>query len=51
MGSWFSGMCRAEIDQYHHLANRYFNAYAKEISYREDNRRVNNETVMRDVLK
>ena len=48
---WFSRMRRAEIGQHHHLASKYLHSYAKEMSYREDNRRVDNGSLMKDILK
>lgn len=40
--SFFSRMRRAEIGSHHHIAGRYLNAYAKEMSWREDHRSVSN---------
>jgi hypothetical protein len=36
--SFFSRLRRAEIGTHHHIAGRYFSAYAGEASWREDNR-------------
>ncbi len=40
--SFFSRIRRAEIGIHHHIAGRYLNAYANEMAWREDNRRVSN---------
>jgi transposase-like protein len=40
--SFFSRLCRAEIGIHHHIAGPYLNAYADEMSWREDNRRASN---------
>jgi hypothetical protein len=40
--SFFSRMRRAEIGQHHHIAGPYLRAYAAELAWREDNRRVSN---------
>jgi transposase-like protein len=40
--SFFSRIRRAEIGIHHHIAGPYLNAYAAEMSWREDNRRVSN---------
>jgi transposase-like protein len=37
--SFFSRLRRAEIGTHHHIAGPYLNAYADEMSWREDNRR------------
>lgn len=42
--SYFSRLRRAEIGTHHHIAGPYLNAYAGEMSWREDNRRVPNGT-------
>jgi transposase-like protein len=42
--SYFSRLRRAEIGTHHHIAGPYLNAYATEMSWREDNRRVANGT-------
>jgi transposase-like protein len=42
--SYFSRLRRAEIGMHHHIAGPYLNAYAGEMSWREDNRRVPNGT-------
>jgi transposase-like protein len=40
--SFFSRLRRAEIGMHHHIAGPYLNAYADEMSWREDNRRASN---------
>jgi len=40
--SYFSRLRRAEIGTHHHIAGPYLNAYASEMSWREDNRRQSN---------
>jgi transposase-like protein len=40
--SFFSRVRRAEIGIHHHIAGPYLNAYANEMAWREDNRRVSN---------
>lgn len=40
--SFFSRLRRAEIGMHHHIAGSYLNAYASEMAWREDNRRVSN---------
>jgi transposase-like protein len=40
--SYFSRVRRAEMGIHHHIAGPYLAAYATEMSWREDNRRVNN---------
>jgi len=40
--SFFSRLRRAEIGTHHHFAGRYLSAYANEMAWREDNRRVSN---------
>lgn len=40
--SYFSRLRRAEIGTHHQIAGRYLVAYAKEMAWREDNRRVSN---------
>lgn len=47
---WFSRMRRAEIGQHHHLAGKYLHSYANEMSYREDNRRIDNGTMFSDII-
>jgi transposase-like protein len=42
--SYFSRLRRAEIGTHHHIAGPYLNAYAAEMSWREDHRRVANGT-------
>lgn len=42
--SFFSRLRRAEIGTHHHIAGPYLNAYASEMAWREDNRRVPNGT-------
>lgn len=40
--SFFSRIRRAEMGIHHHIARPYLNSYAREMSWREDNRRVSN---------
>lgn len=40
--SYFSRLRRAEIGTHHHIAEPYLNAYASEMAWREDHRRVAN---------
>lgn len=40
--SFFSRMRRAEIGTHHHISGQYLYAYASEMAWREDNRRVSN---------
>lgn len=40
--SFFSRLRRAEIGTHHHISGRYLHAYASEMAWREDNRRVDN---------
>ncbi|BGE86810.1 IS1595 family transposase [Methylosinus trichosporium] len=40
--SFFSRLRRAEIGTHHHIAGRYLSAYAREMAWREDHRRVSN---------
>lgn len=40
--SFFSRLRRAEIGTHHRIAGRYLSAYAQEMAWREDNRRVSN---------
>jgi len=40
--SYFSRLRRAEIGTHHHIAGPYLNAYANEMAWREDHRRVAN---------
>ncbi len=40
--SFFSRLRRAEIGIHHHIAGPYLSAYAMEMAWREDNRRVSN---------
>ena len=40
--SYFSRLRRAEIGQHHHVSGKYLAAYAVEMAWREDNRRVSN---------
>ena len=48
--SFFSRLRRAEIGTHHHIAGRYLDAYASEMSWREDNRRVSNGDQFRMVV-
>lgn len=40
--SYFSRLRRAEMGQHHHISGKYLLAYAREMAWREDNRRVAN---------
>jgi transposase-like protein len=40
--SFFSRLRRAELGIHHHVAGPYLNAYANEMAWREDNRRISN---------
>ena len=40
--SYFSRLCRDEVGQHHYVAGNYLQAYAREIAWREDHRRVSN---------
>jgi transposase-like protein len=40
--SFFSRIRRAEVGIHHHIAGRYLAAYASEMAWREDNRRISN---------
>ena len=40
--SFFSRMRRAEIGQHHHISGKYLIAYAGEMAWKEDNRRLDN---------
>src|SRR6202030_1640439 len=40
--SFFSRLRRAEIGTHHHISGRYLHAYASEMAWREDSRRVSN---------
>lgn len=40
--SFFSRLRRAEIGTHHHIAGKYLSAYAMEMAWREDNRRISN---------
>lgn len=42
--SFFSRIRRAEIGMHHHIAGPYLDAYAKEMAWREDARRIDNGT-------
>ena len=42
--SYFSRLRRAEMGQHHHISGKYLLAYAAEMAWREDNRRVANGT-------
>ena len=43
--SYFSRLRRAELGQHHHISGRYLYAYAGEMAWREDKRRVPNGTL------
>ncbi len=40
--SFVSRVRRAEVGVHHHIAGRYPSAYANEMAWREDNRRISN---------
>jgi len=40
--SFFSRLRRAEVGTHHHIAGAYLTAYAREMAWREDHRRMNN---------
>jgi transposase-like protein len=40
--SYFSRLRRAELGQHHHISGKYLIAYAREMAWKEDNRRVPN---------
>lgn len=40
--SYFSRLRRMEVGSHHHIAGKYLGAYAREASWREDNRRAHN---------
>lgn len=40
--SFFSRLRRAEIGMHHHISGAYLESYAKEMAWREDNRRISN---------
>ena len=40
--SFFSRLRRMEVGTHHHIAGPYLNAYASEMAWREDHRRVSN---------
>jgi hypothetical protein len=40
--SFFSRLRRAELGQHHHISGKYLGAYAREMAFREDNRRLPN---------
>ena len=42
--SFFSRIRRAEIGMHHHIAGPYLHAYAQEMAWREDARRIDNGT-------
>ena len=43
--SYFSRLRRAEIGTHHHISGPYLHSYAREMAWREDNRRVPNGTL------
>ena len=49
--SYFSRFRRLEYGQCHHISPLYLSNYANEISYREDNRRLSNKSLMLDVAE
>lgn len=48
--SYFSRLRRAEWGQHHHISGRYLHAYAAEMAWREDHRRVPNGTLFTAVV-
>jgi hypothetical protein len=40
--SFFSRLRRAELGQHHHISGKYLISYAREMAWKEDNRRVDN---------
>jgi len=48
--SYFSRLRRAEWGQHHHISGRYLHAYAAEMAWREDHRRVPNRTLFTAVV-
>ncbi len=48
--SFFARMRRAEIGTFHHIVDPYLNAYANEMAWRENNRRVSNGEQYLDVI-
>ena len=48
--SFFSRLRRAEIGTHHHIAGPYLAAYAAEMDWREDNRRVSNGEQYRAIV-
>jgi transposase-like protein len=42
---YFSRLRRAEIGTHHHISGRYLHSYAREMAWREDNRREPNGTL------
>lgn len=48
--SFFSRLRRAELGQHHHISGRYLDAYAAEMAWREDHRRVPNGTLFTAVV-
>ncbi len=49
--SFFSRMRRAELGIHHRISGQYLQAYANELAWREDNRRVDNGTQYVNALK
>ena len=43
--SYFSRLRRAEIGTHHHVSGPYLHSYAREMAWREDNRRRSNGTL------
>jgi transposase-like protein len=48
--SFFSRLRRAEVGMHHHIAGPYLAAYAAEMDWREDNRRVSNGEQYRAIV-
>jgi transposase-like protein len=49
--SYFSRLRRAEIGTHHHISGKYLQAYANEMAWREDHRRIPNGTLYALVAK
>lgn len=48
--SFFSRLRRAEIGTHHHISNKYLGAYANEMAWREDHRRVDNGALYQAIV-
>lgn len=49
--SFFSRLRRAEVGVHHHISGKYLNAYASEMAWREDRRRMSNGVQFHHVAK